>query len=107
MPSASQLCFTSIPLVPCGTVAIASDTIDIASVTSCLNSSGWAVNNLKAPDGIQLVLGPVIDSYREAFVDDLGRAVETVKADRKNRPPKGVVYSDEVVRGPGSILGEG
>ncbi len=88
------------------TVAIGSDTIDILSVAQCLTSFGWTVNRLKDPDGIQLVLGPIKDAYIDAYVEDLGRAVGTVKAERKTRQPVSVVYSDEVVRGPGSISGQ-
>jgi glutamate/tyrosine decarboxylase-like PLP-dependent enzyme len=73
-----------------GTVAIGSDTLDISAVSSCLGKGGWSVNSLTAPDGIQLVLGPVIDSYIDAFVADLGTA-------RK------VVYSDEIASGPGAL----
>ena len=89
-----------------GTVAIGSNTVDIFAVSSCLGTMGWAVNNLKAPEGIQLVLGPIIDSYIELFASDLRRAVETVRADSGKRHYDEVVYSDEVVRGPGSLLGE-
>lgn len=89
-----------------GTVAFSSATMDISSVRACLNSMGWAVNSLKNPDGIQLVLGPIKDSYIDAFVGDLDRAVEMVRENRENRPQTPVVYSDEVVRGPGSVLGE-
>lgn len=90
-----------------GTVAIGSDRIDISAVSSSLNGMGWAVNNLKNPDGIQLVLGPIKDIYIDFFVDDLQKAVEEVKANRANLSKTDVVYSDEVVRGPGSIFGDG
>lgn len=86
-----------------GTVAIGSNTIDIAAVSSCLNAMGWSINNLKVPDGIQLVLGPVVDTYIEAFVADLDRAVKTVKSERKDRHSGKVVYSDEIASGPGAL----
>lgn len=89
-----------------GTVAFGSDSMDIVSVAQTLRTFGWAVSTLKEPDGIQLVLGPIKDEYIDAYTQDLDRAVETVKVERKNRQPGSVVYSDEVVRGPGSILGE-
>ncbi len=87
-----------------GTVAIGSNTIDIIAVSSCLNDMGWSINNLKAPDGIQLVLGPVVDIYIEAFVADLDRAVKTVSSERKDRHRKNVVYSDEIASGPGPLI---
>ena len=88
------------------TVAIGSDSIDISAVSAHLKTRGWSIGDLQAPDGMQLVLGPIIDSYIEAFVDDLNRAVETVKVDRPNRQRGDIVYSDEIVSGPGSLLGE-
>ncbi len=88
------------------TVAIGSNTIDISAVSAHLKSMGWSIGDLQAPDGFQLVLGPIIDSYIEAFVDDLSRAVETVKVDRTNHQRGDIVYSDEIVSGPGSLLGE-
>ena len=87
-----------------GTVAIGSNTIDIAAVSSCLSTMGWSINNLQVPDGIQLVLGPVVDTYIEAFVADLGRAVKTVSSERKDRLRGNVVYSDEVASGPGALI---
>ena len=90
-----------------GTVAIGSDTMDISAVAACLGTLGWGgIADLQEPDGIQLVLGPVIDSYIEAFVQDLGSAVEMAKTDRANRQSSDVVYSDEIISGPGSLLGE-
>jgi glutamate/tyrosine decarboxylase-like PLP-dependent enzyme len=48
-----------------GTVAIGSDTLDIFAVSSFLGSVGWSVNSLTAPDGIQLVLGPVTLTWKQ------------------------------------------
>lgn len=90
-----------------GTVAIGSDTMDITAVTACLGTLGWSgIADLQEPDGIQLVLGPVVDSYIEAFVMDLTRAVDMAKTDRINRQHTDAVYSDEIISGPGSLLGE-
>ena len=90
-----------------GTVAIGSQTIDVPALLDRLHELGWAVNGLKDPAGIQLVLGPIKDVYIDALVDDLGRAVNLVKGQTARLGSADVVYSDEVVRGPGSILGEG
>jgi glutamate/tyrosine decarboxylase-like PLP-dependent enzyme len=87
-----------------GTVAIGSDTIDITSISSCLKAMGWSINDLQAPIGIQLVLGPVVDSYIEAFVADLQCAVDTAKINRKNLGRPKVVYSDEIAVGPGTLI---
>ena len=86
-----------------GTVAIGSDTLDIFAVASCLGSAGWSVNSLTAPDGIQLVLGPVIDTHIDAFTEDLGRAVDEVKGETGSQPARQVVYSDEIASGPGAL----
>ncbi len=86
-----------------GTVAIGSNTIDISALSSCLSAMGWSINNLKMPDGIQLVLGPVVDRYIEAFVADLDDAVKTVKSEKKDRHRRKVVYSDEIASGPGAL----
>ena len=86
-----------------GTVAIGSDTIDIFAVSSCLGKAGWSVNSLTAPDGIQLVLGPVIDTYIDAFVEDLATAVETARGKADDRSRRQVVYSDEIANGPGAL----
>ncbi|MCH8073668.1 MAG: NAD(P)H-binding protein [Proteobacteria bacterium] len=47
--------------------------------------------------------GPVVDTYIEALVADLGRAVKTVKSERKDRHSGKVVYSDEIASGPGAL----
>ena len=86
-----------------GTVAIGSHTIDVAALSECLGELGWGVNRLKDPDGIQLVLGPIRDSYIDAFVDDFGRAVGQARGRNGTGHSGDVVYSDEIVRGPGSI----
>ena len=86
-----------------GTVAIGSNTLDIFAVASCLGSAGWSVNSLRAPDGIQLVLGPVNDTYIDAFTEDLGRAVDDVKRKTGDRSARQVVYSDEIASGPGAL----
>lgn len=86
-----------------GTVAIGSDTVDIFAVATRLAKAGWSVNSLTAPDGIQLVLGPIVDAYIEAFVEDLEHAVDTAKAGTESRDTRKVVYSDEIARGPGAL----
>ena len=86
-----------------GTVAIGSDTIDIAAVSSSLGKTGWSVNYLTAPDGIQLVLGPVVDSYIDAFVEDLQKAADVATVKSGNRSDRKVVYSDEIASGPGAL----
>jgi len=86
-----------------GTVAIGSETLDIFAVSSCLGSSGWSVNSLTAPDGIQLVLGPVNDTYIDAFLSDLAIAVDKMKGKTGSRSARQVVYSDEIAGGPGSL----
>jgi glutamate/tyrosine decarboxylase-like PLP-dependent enzyme len=86
-----------------GTVAIGSDTIDIAAVSSSLGKTGWSVNNLTAPDGIQLVLGPVVDSYIDAFVEDLQKAADVATVKSGSRSDRKVVYSDEIASGPGAL----
>jgi glutamate/tyrosine decarboxylase-like PLP-dependent enzyme len=89
-----------------GTVAIGSDTISVAELSNCLGELGWPVNRLKNPDGIQLVLGPIKDCFIDEFVADLRRAVVVARGRNAQSPTADVVYSDEVVSGPGSILGE-
>ena len=86
-----------------GTVAIGSDTLDIFSVSSCLGRAGWSVNSLTSPDGIQLVMGPLVDKYIEAFVEDLQSAVASVKAESLGPSERQVVYSDEIAKGPGAL----
>jgi glutamate/tyrosine decarboxylase-like PLP-dependent enzyme len=86
-----------------GTVAIGSNTLDILAVSSGLGGAGWNINNLTAPDGIQLVLGPVNDQYIDAFVEDLAKAVDKVKGEAGRRPSRRVVYSDEIAGGPGAL----
>ena len=89
-----------------GTVAFGSNTMNISLVAECLREMGWAVNDLQQPDGIQLVLGPIKDVYIDAFSADLTKAVEAVRGTGENPIQTPVVYSDEVVSGPGSILGK-
>jgi glutamate/tyrosine decarboxylase-like PLP-dependent enzyme len=89
-----------------GTVAIGSDSVSISALSERLREKGWGVNRLKDPDGIQLVLGPMKDSYIEAFVGDFSRAVDLARRENAPRDRGDVVYSDEVVRGPGAITGE-
>jgi len=89
-----------------GTVAVGSQTLAVPALLNRLHEMGWAVNGLKNPDGIQLVLGPIKDAYIEAFVDDFGRGVDIVRGQTVYLGSADIVYSDEVVRGPGSILGE-
>ncbi|MBX5137690.1 aspartate aminotransferase family protein [Rhizobium lentis] len=88
-----------------GTVAFGSSGTDIYRIAANLKSKGWAFNLLKEPAGIQLVLGPLADAYIERLVAEMGDAIKTATPDDEFSAPA-VVYSDEILARPGSLLSE-
>lgn len=78
-------------------VGIGSDYSDIYSIASKLTDYGWKINLLKEPEAIQLVLGPLRDEYISLLVNDLEKAVESVRREGFIVPSPAVVYSDEYV----------
>ncbi|MER8691046.1 aminotransferase class V-fold PLP-dependent enzyme [Mesorhizobium sp. M1136] len=78
-------------------VGIGSAYADIYSIASKIKGYGWNINLLKEPEAIQFVLGPLRDEYIKLLVNDLEKAVETVRREGFKAPCPAVVYSDEFV----------
>lgn len=84
------------------TVAIGGNNFDIHAVGSALKARGWMINFLKDPQGLQFVLGPLLDEHIECLVSEFRAALDDVRRGRvpENSPP--VVYSDEILEFPTS-----
>lgn len=76
-------------------VVIGSDYSDIYAIASKMKDYGWKINVLKEPEAIQFVLGPLRDEYITLLMNDLEKAVESVRREEFRAPPPAVVYSDE------------
>jgi sphinganine-1-phosphate aldolase len=88
-----------------GTVAIGSGpNVDVYTVADDLRRRGWSIGLLKDPPAIQFVLGPLRDDFIIRLITDLREATSgSIRRDPFACRPS-VVYSDEVLDLPCSIV---